>query len=78
MRLEDFVNESAIMKIVEGLGITFSQSRDRYVALQDDVAEGWTLTNTLAYISFGVLAPAKGTKIAAPRADDQKEGFATL
>ena len=78
MRLDDFVNESAIVKIVQGLGITFSQSRDHYVALQDDIAEGWTLSNTLAYISFGVLAPAKGTKITAPKADDQREGFATL
>ena len=36
-------------------------SRDRYIALQDDVAEGWTLGSTLTYIGLGILAPTKST-----------------
>lgn len=60
LRLEDFVNEGIIQKIIRGLGSTCSQSRDSYVAIQEDIAEGWTLSNTLAYISLGLLAPAKG------------------
>ncbi len=78
LRLEDFVNEGAILKIVQGLGVACSKSRDHYVAIQEDIAEGWTLGNTLAYISFGVLAPAKGTRPTAPKVDDMKEDFAIL
>lgn len=77
-RLEDFVNEAAILKIVKGLGNACSQSRDHYIAVQDDVAEGWTLGNTLAYISFGVLGSAKGLKPPPLKNDDLKEGFAVL
>lgn len=78
LRLEDFVNESAIVKIVQGLGVACSQSRDYYVAIQEDIAEGWTLSNTLAYISLGLLASAKSPVPALPKADEVKEGFAIL
>ena len=78
LRLEDFVNEGIIEKIVRGLGIACSRSRDYYVAIQEDVAESWNLSNTLAYISLGLLAPAKGTKPTPPKTDDLKEGFSVL
>ena len=78
LRLEDFVNEGIIQKIIRGLGSACSQSRDSYIAIQEDIAEGWTLSNTLAYISLGLLAPAKGAKPTPPNADDVKEGFAVL
>lgn len=78
LRLEDFVSEDTIVKIVQGLGATCSSARDHYVAIQEDVAEGWTLGNTLAYISFGVLAPPKGAKPLPHGADELKEGFAAL
>ena len=78
LRLEDFVNESAIQKIAEGVGSACSQSRNVYVAIQEDVAKGWTVGSTLAYIGLGVLAPSKGAAAAQPKADEMKEGFATL
>lgn len=78
LRLEDFVNESAIQKIAQGIGFACSQSRNLYVAIQEDVAEGWTVGSTLAYIGLGVLAPSKGAAPAQPKADDIKEGFAVL
>ena len=78
LRLEDFVNEGVIQKIVRGLGSTLSLSRDSYVAIQEDIAEGWTLSNTLAYLSLGLLAPAKGAKPPPPSAEELKEGFAVL
>ena len=53
-----------------------SKSRDRYDAIQEDVAEGWTLSSTLAYIGLGVLAPIKPVT-PTPKADD-KEDFADL
>lgn len=78
LRLGDFVNEAAIVKIIQGLGVACSQSRDRYIAIQDDVAESWTLSNTLAYISFGVLSPGKTVKPLPSKGDDLGEGFAIL
>lgn len=48
------------------------------MAIQEDVAEGWTLTNTLAYLSLGLLAPAKAPIPALPKAEEVKEGFAML
>lgn len=78
LRLEDFVNESAIQKIAEGVGSACSQSSNAYIAIQEDVAEGWTVGSTLAYIGLGALAPSKGAAPAQPKADDTKEGFATL
>ena len=78
VRLEDFVNETGIIKIVQSIGIACSHSRNHYVAVQDDATEGWTLANTLAYISFGVLSSSKGVKPHPPQGDDLKEGFMTL
>ncbi|KAL8817840.1 MAG: hypothetical protein Q9191_008066 [Dirinaria sp. TL-2023a] len=59
LRLGDFVNESAIQKVVYGFGSTCSLARDRYVAVQDDVDQGWTLATTLSYIGLGALAPSR-------------------
>ena len=56
------MNESVIQLFVHALGLSFSHSRDFYVAIQEDIAEGWTLSNTLAYIGLGVLAPTKPVK----------------
>jgi len=78
LRLEDFVNEGAIVKIIQGLGNACSQSRDYYVVIQEDVAESWTLSSTLAYLSLGLIAPAKAPTPALPKAYEAKEGFAIL
>lgn len=77
MRIEDFANENAIQKIVSGFGATCSLSRDRYVAIQDDVPEGWTVGSTLSYVGLGVLAPRKNV-VPALSADVAKEAFADL
>ena len=62
IRLEDFVNQAIIRDFVEAFGALMAKVRDGYVVIQDDIAEGWTLSNTLAYIGLGMLAPAKPTK----------------
>lgn len=77
-RLEDFVNEATIHKIIAGLGSTCTVSRDRYVAIQEDIAEGWNLSSALSYIGLGVLAPAKSTPIPAGKTGEVKEDFSTL
>ncbi|KAL8724950.1 MAG: hypothetical protein Q9181_006601 [Wetmoreana brouardii] len=76
-RLEDFVNETVIQKIIRGLGVICSQTRDQYVAIQDDVGEGWTWSSTLKYIGLGVLAPSRS---ATPtrNAEDARDLFAEL
>ena len=37
------------------------ESRNHYVAIQDDMVEGWTVSNTLTSIGLRVLAPTKST-----------------
>ncbi|KAL8710731.1 MAG: hypothetical protein Q9220_004749 [cf. Caloplaca sp. 1 TL-2023] len=77
LRLEDFVNESAIQKIIQGLGTVCSRSRGEYIAIQEDVEEGWNLSSTLKYIGLGVLAPSRSST-PTPVAGDPKDLFATL
>lgn len=77
-RLEDFVNETTIQKIVRGLGSACIMSRDRYVAIQEDVAEGWNLSSALAYIGLGVLATAKSTPIPTGGTGEAKGDFSIL
>lgn len=62
VRFEDFADEAVIGKLVYVFGTSMSRSRDRYLAIQEDIAEGWTLSSTLAYIGLGVLAPSKPAK----------------
>ncbi len=71
------MNEGTIQKIVIGLGTIYSQSRDHYVSVQDDVDEGWTLNSTLTYIGLGILAPGKALS-QTPNTEDPKEQFAAL
>ncbi|KAL8883203.1 MAG: hypothetical protein Q9192_007361 [Flavoplaca navasiana] len=79
-KFEDFVNEAAIQKIVQGLGTVYSNSRDHYVAIQEDIEEGWTLSNTLKYIGLGVLAPSRSSTPTrnASSVDDFKDLFSAL
>lgn len=57
MRLNDFVNEAAIQKIIRSVGYSCQALRGQYVAVQDDLPEGWTLSSTLNMIGLGVIAP---------------------
>ncbi|TVY91971.1 UPF0668 protein-like protein [Lachnellula willkommii] len=78
LRLDDFVNEGTIQKIIRSVGYTCANSRAKYVAVQEDLPEGWTLSNTLNMIGLGSIAP--GTKNAPPVIDPEvaKEMFAKL
>ncbi|KAF4982807.1 hypothetical protein FZEAL_1659 [Fusarium zealandicum] len=57
LRLNDFVNESAIQKIVNCVGQTCQTVRARYITIQDDLPEGWTFSATLNMIGLGAIAP---------------------
>ncbi|PIG83570.1 hypothetical protein AARAC_009072 [Aspergillus arachidicola] len=78
LRLDDFVNEASIQKIVKGVGISCAAVRNGYVAVQDDAPEGWTLFSTLVYFGLGALSPSKKDKASPPNAEEAKEMFATL
>jgi hypothetical protein len=77
-RLEDFVNETIIKKTVLGIGATCALTRDKYVAIQDDIPEEWSIGSTLATIGLGSFV--SGRKPAAPvlTAEEAKLKFAEL
>ena len=78
MRLDDFVNDSIIKKIVLAVGQTCKLARDKYVAIQNDMPEGWNLSSTLSYIGLGALTP--GSRPSTPVVPDEvaKLHFADL
>ncbi|KAH6888714.1 hypothetical protein B0T10DRAFT_488799 [Thelonectria olida] len=57
LRLNDFVNEKAIQKVVRCIGNTCQSLRSRYIKIQDDLPEGWTFAGTLNMIGLGAIAP---------------------
>jgi hypothetical protein len=78
LRLDDFVNDGIIQKIISSFGDTCATLRDAFVAVQDDMPEGWTLGSTLNYIGLGVLAPASRPTTPVPAPDEAQNLFATL
>jgi len=64
LRLDDFVNDTAIKKITLSVGAGCHLARDKYIAVQDDLPEGWNFGSTLAYVGLGALAP--GSRPTAP------------
>lgn len=78
LRLVDFVNEATIQKIVKGVGVSCAALRNGYVAVQDDVPEGWTLTSTLIFFGLRALAPGAKDRATPPTPEEAKEMFAAL
>ncbi|KAI2642119.1 hypothetical protein GGS21DRAFT_501216 [Xylaria nigripes] len=60
LRLNDFVNETAIQKIVRCVGHTCNKLRAQYLDISEDIPEGWSLSSALSMIGLGRVAP--GTK----------------
>ncbi|KAJ5441104.1 hypothetical protein N7491_003510 [Penicillium cf. griseofulvum] len=78
LRLDDFVNESNIKKVAKGVGLACNRLRNGYIAVQDDIPEGWSLTNTLIFFGLRVLAPGARDKVNPPSAEEAKALFADL
>ncbi|KAF3067465.1 UPF0588 membrane protein C20F10.02c [Daldinia childiae] len=57
LRLNDFVNEAAIRKIVRCVGHTCRSLRSQYVDILQDLPEGWSISNTLTMIGLGAITP---------------------
>lgn len=79
LRLNDFVNEATIQKILQSTGRTCQRLRQQFVDVQDDMPEGWTLSSTLNMIGLGVIAPG-GKPPVKPvyDAETQKQMFTKL
>ncbi|KAJ6113944.1 hypothetical protein N7523_007261 [Penicillium sp. IBT 18751x] len=78
LRLDDFVNESSIQKVVHGVGLTCGGLRNGYIAVQDDVPEGWNLTSTLVFFGLRALTPGARDKATPPTVEEAKAMFAAL
>lgn len=71
------MNEAAIQKIITSTGATCSRLRTKYVAVQNDLPEGWSLASAFGMLGLGGLI---GAKPAAPVIDPEaaKTMFAEL
>ncbi|GKT66083.1 DUF1741 domain containing protein [Colletotrichum tofieldiae] len=79
MRLNDFVNEATIKKIIRCTGETCQSLTTQYVEVQDDLPEGWTLNGTLHMIGLGVVARGpRPEKKAVYDAETMKQMFTKL
>ncbi|KAG9185538.1 hypothetical protein G6011_06869 [Alternaria panax] len=79
LRLDDFVNDAIITDMVNCFGDACRRLRDSYVAVQDDMPEGWSLGSTLSYIGLGALAPSSRPTTPTPAAPEEaKSLFAAL
>ncbi|KAI9892093.1 MAG: hypothetical protein M1814_001799 [Vezdaea aestivalis] len=80
MRLDDFVNEKVIQKIVADIGHVCARERDQYVALQEDLPEGWAtgITNTLSSLTLGVFAGGSKQAPQSSSAEPVADGFTRL
>ena len=79
LRLDDFVNEAVIKRIIHEVGMACILCRADYVALHDDMPEGWSLGNMLSYVGLTILAGSgPKPKMPPPSGDISKLNFADL
>jgi hypothetical protein len=79
LRLNDFVNEATIQKIIRCVGYTCQKLRMQYLDVLEDLPEGWTLSSTLHLVGLGAIAPGpKPEKRPVYDAETQKQMFAKL
>jgi Domain of unknown function (DUF1741) len=78
LRLDDFVNDITIRKIVGCVGSTCVSARDKYIAVQEDLPEGWSIGGTLAWVGLGALAPGSRPTTPTLTAEEAKTRFAAL
>ncbi|KAF1809114.1 DUF1741-domain-containing protein [Eremomyces bilateralis CBS 781.70] len=76
LRLNDFVNDATMKMIVSCIGTVCASIRDRYVTVQDDAPEGWSLGTTLTYFGLGGLASRPSTPSA--NSEETAAAFASL
>jgi len=78
IRMDDFVNETIIQKILYCIGTTCTMTRDKYIAIQDDSPEEWSIGNTLAAVGLGSLLPGRKPSVPVLTPDEAKLKFTAL
>ncbi|KAK4059381.1 hypothetical protein Trihar35433_10983 [Trichoderma harzianum] len=79
LRLNDFVNEAVIQKVVRCIGDACHALRNDYIDIQEDLPEGWTLSSTLSMFGLGAITPGpKPEKKPVYDAATQKQLFTKL
>jgi hypothetical protein len=78
VRLDDFVNEGVIKKIVTCIGTTCALARDKYVAIQDDLPEEWSIGNTLAMVGLSSIFPGRKPVTPTLTPEETKAKFTAL
>ncbi|EFY84189.1 hypothetical protein MAC_09767 [Metarhizium acridum CQMa 102] len=79
LRFNDFVNEDTIQKTIRCIGYTCQALRLDYIDIQDDLPEGWTFSNTLNLIGFGlIIRGSKPEKKPVHDAETAKQLFSNL
>ncbi|KAK2875093.1 hypothetical protein FQN49_001789 [Arthroderma sp. PD_2] len=78
LRLDDFVNEATIQKVVKGAGAACASLRNSYIAVQDDLPEGWNWSTTLSFFSFGFFSGGGKPQNQPLTAEEMKERFKSL
>ncbi|KAM0665639.1 hypothetical protein ACQRIU_005900 [Beauveria bassiana] len=79
LRLNDFINEGAITTIVTCIGAACQVLRADYINVQDDLPEGWTVSNALGMLGLGAIVPGpKQEKKPFYDADTAKQMFTKL
>jgi len=78
LRLQDFVNEAVIVKVVNDIGNALVLARNKYIAAQDDQLQGWNINSTLSYLGLGVLAPIAPKTSSTMSEEEAKMAFADL
>lgn len=78
LRLDDFVNEDTIQRIVRTVGMVSSATRNQYVEIQDDLPESWNLNSTLIFLGLRAFAPEAKAKATPPTEEEAKLLFGAL
>ncbi|KAF4548238.1 Hypothetical protein D9617_30g011430 [Elsinoe fawcettii] len=74
-RMARLADETIMTKINETIGAGCAALRDKYVSIQNDIPEGWSLGGTLGYVGLGSLAGVKPAPVP-PTEEEAKIMFA--
>ncbi|KAI5815808.1 hypothetical protein BZA77DRAFT_315217 [Pyronema omphalodes] len=74
LRFDDFVNEGAIKRMVAEVGSSSIALRADYIAIQDDMPEGWSLNTVLSYVGLNILTGGQGKSKSPPPTATNPDG----
>ena len=72
------MNEATLAQLALNIGRECARARNAYVDVQDDLPEGWNVSNTLAFVGLRALSPVPRIKNIPPTEEEAKELFDAL